>query len=116
MGKMFWGITLQPKKRYSQLTKYELHVSGVVLDLNSLATNTKKPVQVWVGLGEHEHLIANLCRQTTQFSLDIAFNKGEKVVFFTNGSGTVHLHGYFLNDETSTVEEKLEENNTDGHT
>lgn len=90
------GSNVQCGQKFS----FDLHVSAAVLDMISYG-NSKKVVQVWVQNGDKEHLIANLDRQTPQFSLDIGFSQGENVTFSTKGPGDVHLHGYYLLDDVA---------------
>lgn len=85
----------------------DLHVSAVVLDVDSIPTNNKKGVQLWIEHKDSQILVANLSRQTPQVALDIGFSKDEKVVFITKGEGDIHLHGYFApedgNDDENTL-------------
>lgn len=100
----FIALTLKPNIRYTQHFETDLHVSAAVLDVESLNKNSKKGVQVWTEKQNDEHLIVNLCRQTTQFPLDIGFSKGERVEFFTKGGpGTVYLHGYFVPEDDEGI-------------
>lgn len=93
------GLSLERNEKSVQNFATDLHISAVVLDLESLPTNAKKGVQVWVEHENKQYLITNLCRQTSQFTLDIGFSKGERVTFFTKGQGNVHLHGYFVPED-----------------
>lgn len=93
------ALSLEPNEQYKQNFATDLHISGAVLDVESLSANSKKGVQVWVEYESKQHLITNLGRQTPQFTLDIGFSKGERVTFFTKGPGNVHLHGYFVPDD-----------------
>lgn len=91
---------MNPNQPDVQHFETDLHVSAAVLDIESLLKSSKKGVQVWVQNESGEHLIANLCRQTTQIPLDIGFSKEEDLTFFTKGGpGIVHLHGYFVAED-----------------
>lgn len=91
---------MNPNKRCDEVFATDVHVSAAVLDIESLPKSSKKGVQLWIENQKGAHLIANLCRQTTQVGLDIGFSKEENVTFFTKGeSGTVYLNGYFAPED-----------------
>lgn len=80
-----------------------MHLSAAILDLNSVPANSKQTTQVLVAKEDESEdpfedglLIANLCRQNSQFPLDIGFSAGEHVSFAIKGCSTaiVHLSGY----------------------
>lgn len=97
--KSILGLVLDSDDYLDQTLETDLHISGVVLDLESLSSNSKKAVQVWIGSDGKNHLIANLCKQTSQFLLDIGLSKDEKVIFFKKGMGNVYFHGYLVPDQ-----------------
>lgn len=58
-------------------------------------------VQIFVTTGDDiKILLATLSKNHPQVAVDLAFSEGESVSFHTqNGSGAVHLAGYFLDDD-----------------
>lgn len=97
---------MTPQKQIMQTIPYDLHISAAILDTQLLESKTKTDVQVWLGVTvagtKKEHLLANLNRQTSQFPLDIAFDKGDTISFYIKGWCDVLLHGYFLNNGDTT--------------
>jgi len=93
---MFWGLIVQPNKKYSKTVNQPFHVSQAVLDLNS---NTESDVQLIVKSDELEYILCVLNKsKTVQVPLDLIFSKGDNIAFRSVG-GTVHLTGYLVDDE-----------------
>lgn len=96
---MFWGVTLESGKRYSQVVDTSYHLSMAALE----PKHGGEPVMVMLEHGKAEFLLCTLDQaQTRQVPLDLNFVEGEEVTFFLNGKGTVHLTGYItdgLQDE-----------------
>uniref|UniRef100_A0A2C9KRV7 FK506-binding protein n=1 Tax=Biomphalaria glabrata TaxID=6526 RepID=A0A2C9KRV7_BIOGL len=95
--KMFWGVTIDAGKRYSQIAEQGFHVSMAALDVSS-----KKPaenVQVMLQRESSEYLLCTLHSNLLQQPLDLNFATGEEVSFSLNGSGVVHLTGYLIGDD-----------------
>lgn len=94
------GLVLKANKRYSQQVTKGFHISHATLDLKTINANDSDGiVQVWLNTDDADHLLANVSRQNSHVSLDLAFTEGESVSFYSKGSGTVHLSGYLLVDE-----------------
>lgn len=101
---MFWGVTLESGKRYSQVVDTSYHLSMAALE----PKHGGEPVMVMLEHGKAEFLLCTLDQaQTRQVPLDLNFVEGEEVTFFLNGKGTVHLTGYVtdgLQDDDEDVE------------
>ncbi|BFY98264.1 hypothetical protein BsWGS_01306 [Bradybaena similaris] len=96
-GNMFWGVTIDAGKRYSQVVKQGFHVSMAALEVQA-----KKPsenVQVLLQHESTEYLLCTLNGTVLQQNLDLNFETGEQVSFCLNGSGVVHLSGFLIPDE-----------------
>ncbi|XP_031636138.1 uncharacterized protein LOC116349023 isoform X2 [Contarinia nasturtii] len=106
---MFWGLKINKDSRHVYNgASGDLHLSTILLDCEMLPSSYKKMTQVWVDFNKKEHLIANLCRQTSQLAIDIGFIKGESVSFFVKGDGDVYINGYITNDnEASTTQDDV---------
>ena len=63
-------------------------------------TDKQALVQVWVQVEGTDYLLCHLNKDTPQSNLDLIFSEGEKIKFYTNGPGKVHLTGYHLPDES----------------
>jgi len=101
---MFWGVTIDAGKRYSQVVKQGFHVSMAALEAQA-----KKPsenVQVMLQHESSEYLLCTLHSNLFQQPLDLNFVTGEQVAFSLNGSGVVHLTGYLIPDEEPDFEEE----------
>lgn len=93
---LFLGIVLKPNKKYTQVVKKSFHLSQISLDLSS----GDAQVQVYVTTGEVKILLATLSKSSNHVAVDLVFSEGENISFHTqNGNGSVHLAGYFLDDE-----------------
>lgn len=107
---MFWGVTLESGKRYSQVVDMSYHLSMAALEPKSGG----EPVMVMLEHGKAEFLLCTLDQaHARQVALDLNFVEGEEVTFFLNGRGTVHLTGYLTDglqdDDVSSDEEEEEE-------
>merc|ERR1711936_305325 len=95
---MFWGVTIEDGKKYSQTVTDGFHISNAALENNTKSSN--QYVQVMLQHESSEFLLCTLQHgKLLQQSLDLVFNSGETVTFSLNGSGVVHLTGYLLNDD-----------------
>ncbi|XP_064459750.1 46 kDa FK506-binding nuclear protein-like isoform X2 [Ornithodoros turicata] len=92
---MFWGVTLESGKRYTQVVDSTFHVSMAALE-----PLQKEPSEKYVKLMiEHRNADFLLCvlkyNDVLQVALDLNFVEGEEICFYLNGAeGTVHLSGY----------------------
>lgn len=107
---MFWGVTLESGKRYSQIVDTSYHLSMAALEPRQGGSSHKR-VAVMLEHGKAEFLLCTLDHDKAfQVPLDLHFVEGEEVSFFLNGEGTVHLTGYLtdvdgLQDNDSSEEE-----------
>ncbi|XP_067667280.1 46 kDa FK506-binding nuclear protein-like [Haliotis asinina] len=97
---MFWGVTLDGGKRYTQTVERSFHISMAALESGTDAPKTKeKHVSVMI---QHEKAEFVMCTlefgRLYQQPLDLNFTEGEEVTFFLNGTGIVHLTGYLLDE------------------
>lgn len=89
---MFWGLIMEPKRRYTQVVKRPFHISMAALDIFSADDD---PTQVMLFFEERNYLLCTLQKgQTLQCALDLNFEMGDEVVFATNGNSNIHLSGY----------------------
>ncbi|XP_071109786.1 46 kDa FK506-binding nuclear protein-like [Haliotis cracherodii] len=97
---MFWGVTLDGGKRYTQTVERSFHISMAALESGTETPKTKeKHVSVMI---QHEKAEFVMCTlefgRLYQQPLDLNFTEGEEVTFFLNGTGIVHLTGYLLDE------------------
>lgn len=101
---MFWGVTIESGKRYSQIVESSYHLSMAALEPNCKEA-TNKFVSVMIEHGKTEFLLCTLeYDRIMQVPLDLLFIEGEEVSFFLNGEGVVHLTGYVTDNEDKTAE------------
>lgn len=109
---MFWGLIIEPNKRYTQTVQRSFHISMAALDASS---SDDTNVQIMLGLNDKNYLLCTLNRNSIlQTPLDLNFQEGNKIAFLHNGKGYVHLTGYFvpeddLMDEYNEEESEAEE-------
>ncbi|XP_058806400.1 46 kDa FK506-binding nuclear protein isoform X2 [Phymastichus coffea] len=107
---MFWGLIMEPNKRYTQTVETGFHLSMASLDA-STASNSL--VQVMLCYDHRNYLLCTLKRDSIwQVPLDLNFQEGTKISFTCNGEGHVHLTGYLMpvdEDLDDFDEEEMEE-------
>ncbi|CAK9806070.1 39 kDa FK506-binding nuclear protein [Anthophora quadrimaculata] len=104
---MFWGLIMEPNKRYTQTVEKSFHVSMASLDLPISDDNW---VQVMLCYENRSYLLCNLKKSSAwQVPLDLNFQEGTKIAFTCNGHGHVHLTGYLIPDEDLDLDELEEE-------
>lgn len=104
---MFWGLIMEPGKKYSQTVQKSFHISHAALDLDTAAND---PVQVLLGFDNRNYLICTLQKgKWIQAQLDLNFREGDTVSFATNGPGHVHLTGYLIPDDEMEMDDVEEE-------
>ncbi|XP_076636256.1 FK506-binding protein 39kD isoform X2 [Colletes latitarsis] len=104
---MFWGLIIEPNKRYTQIVEKSFHVSMASLDLTTADDNL---VQVMLCYDNRNYLLCSLIKNATwQVPLDLNFQEGTKIAFTCNGHGHVHLTGYLIPDEDLDLDELEEE-------
>ncbi|XP_017890635.1 46 kDa FK506-binding nuclear protein [Ceratina calcarata] len=104
---MFWGLILEPNKRYSQTVEKAFHVSMASLNLT---TADDSVVQVILYYEDTRYLLCNLKKSSTwQVPLDLNFQEGTTIAFVCHGHGQVHLTGYLIHSEDSDELEEEEE-------
>lgn len=121
---MFWGVTLESGKRYSQVVNTSYHLSMAALEPRQSGSSSHKRVMLMLEHAKAEFLLCTLdYEKALQVPLDLSFVEGEEVTFFLNGEGTVHLTGYLTDvnglgepdvtseEESSSEEEEVEDHN-----
>ncbi|XP_022824505.1 46 kDa FK506-binding nuclear protein [Spodoptera litura] len=111
---MFWGLIMEPNKRYTQVVEKPFHISQAAMDIS---TGDNDPCQVMVVVDGKNFLVCTLQKgKIIQVPLDLYFKSGDAVSFLTNGKCNVHLTGYLdpefeedLEDEEDAEEEEEEE-------
>ncbi|XP_075210549.1 46 kDa FK506-binding nuclear protein-like isoform X2 [Lycorma delicatula] len=97
---MFWGLVLEPGKRYSTTVDKSFHVSMAALDISSVKSDSEI-LSVILECEGQENILCNLSKQLNilQSQLDLNFMTGDKVSFEIKGSGIVHLSGYLVPED-----------------
>ncbi|XP_063627115.1 46 kDa FK506-binding nuclear protein [Cydia splendana] len=107
---MFWGLIMEPNKRYTQVVEKPFHISQAAMDIS---TGDNDPCQVMVVVDGKNFLVCTLQKnKNIQVPLDLYFKSGDAISFLTNGKCNVHLTGYldpeFEDEEESEGEEEEE--------
>lgn len=109
---MFWGLIMEPGKRYAQCVEKSFHISKACLDLQA---SGNEPISIYLDTETKKFLLCVLQKAVTvQTSLDLNFMVGDRIAFLSVGKGTVHLTGYLHDteddlDDTVLSEEESEE-------
>ncbi|XP_057307786.1 46 kDa FK506-binding nuclear protein-like [Hydractinia symbiolongicarpus] len=119
---MFWGITLESGKKYTQVLQRSFHVTMAALGFEPV---TSEPVAVVVDVNKAQFVLCTLqADKIPQQTLNLNFTEGEEVSFSIEGDGEVHLTGYLLptpheyiisssDEDTANSEEQEEEETED---
>jgi len=98
---MFWGVTLDSGKRYTQTVEKSFHLSMAALGFQNCSS---MPVTVMVEVDKAQFALCTLQPgKIPQQPLDYCFTEGEEITFFMEGPGDVHLTGYLM-DEPNALE------------
>ncbi|XP_011562751.2 46 kDa FK506-binding nuclear protein isoform X2 [Plutella xylostella] len=107
---MFWGLIMEPNKRYTQVVEKPFHISQAALDIS---TGDNEACQVMVVVESKNFLVATLQKtKQIQVPLDLYFKAGDAISFLTNGKSNVHLTGYLdpeFEDMSGDEEEEEED-------
>lgn len=94
---MFWALVILPNKRYTQEVSKSFHVSMACMDLESA---DQEYTSVILEMNDEKHILCNLNKNKyVQQSLDLNFQTGDQISFFTRGKSTIHLTGYLIPEE-----------------
>jgi len=102
---MFWGLVVQPNKKYSKTVSTPFHVSQACLDISSLPSSDND-VQLVLKSDKVDYILCILSKKSgvCQVPLNLIFSEGDEISFRSIG-GTVHLTGYLVDDQYRTVED-----------
>lgn len=92
----FWGLILQPGKRYEQVVEKSFHVSMAALDISG--GNDKATVQVMINVDGQEFIVCHLSKnRNPQQTLDLNFQGGDSLALYVDGQSPqpVHLTGFY---------------------
>lgn len=108
---MFWGLIVEPGKKYSQTVENSFHISKATIDLSSA---TDDDITLLLDYeGQQEYILCHLNKSNKQESLDLNFQQGDTISLFTQGQSSIHLSGYLLGEDDSdddmTLGEMMEE-------
>ncbi|KAK9507053.1 hypothetical protein O3M35_008877 [Rhynocoris fuscipes] len=109
MTSMFWGLRLEPGKRYSTTVDKSFHVSMAALDCASVKSDNEV-LSVMIDDGESNvpFIICNLQKsKLMQSPLDLTFMSGDRITLFCKGNGIVHLSGYIVPEEEDDDDDEL---------
>ncbi|XP_023226514.1 46 kDa FK506-binding nuclear protein-like [Centruroides sculpturatus] len=112
---MFWGVTLESGKRYSQVVESSYHLSMAALEpMSKEVEKSNKYVSVMIEHGKSEFLLCTLEHdRVMQVPLDLVFVEGEEVSFFLSGEGIVHLTGYVTDERQEVNDDSYQEDSQD---
>jgi len=106
---MFWGITLENGKKYTQTVKAGFHVSMAALEPQT-GGDKHQNVSLMLEHEKAEFLICSLnLNKNQQQPLNLEFTEGEDITFFLTGKGIVHLTGFLTDDMGENEDDDSEE-------
>merc|ERR1711928_64628 len=115
LPKMFWGLIVEPGKKYSQTVENSFHISKATLDLSAATEDTVSLLLDYEG--QPEYILCHLNKANKQESLDLNFQQGDTINLFTQGQCPIHLTGYLLGEDDDeddmTLGEMMEEEEED---
>jgi len=113
--KMFWGLILEPGKKYEQKAEASFHLTMAALEPSTKAPAPNKPTvtSLVVESSKNSYILCNLDQQRVlQQPLDLVFTEDEPISFFVNGENKIHLTGYIMPD--SDIEDSEDMYDFDG--
>ncbi|XP_046439087.1 46 kDa FK506-binding nuclear protein-like isoform X4 [Daphnia pulex] len=111
---MFWGLIIEPGKKYSQTVDSSFHISKATLDLSS--ANDEDITLLLDYEGQQEYILCHLNKSNKQECLDLNFQAGDSISLFSHGQASIHLSGYLLGDDDDdemTLGDMMEEEEED---
>ncbi|XP_050513663.1 46 kDa FK506-binding nuclear protein [Diabrotica virgifera virgifera] len=103
---MFWGLIMEPQRRYLHVVKKAFHISMASLDVG---TSSDEPAQVMCSFEGRNYLLCTLSKTVLQCPLDLNFEVGDEIALTTNGKCHIHLTGYFVEEAQDFLGEEEEE-------
>lgn len=98
---MFWGLIMEPSRRYTQRTGKSFRVTMAALDFS---TSDDEPAQVMCHYEGRTYLLCTLRKpDLLQCHLDLEFTMGSEVCFAGNGNAHIHLTGHLIDEEAPTL-------------
>eukprot|EP01116_Phalansterium_solitarium_P016265 TRINITY_DN3749_c0_g1_i1.p2 TRINITY_DN3749_c0_g1~~TRINITY_DN3749_c0_g1_i1.p2 ORF type:complete len:467 (-),score=175.47 TRINITY_DN3749_c0_g1_i1:150-1406(-) len=107
----FFAVAVEPKKLYTQIPQFNLHITQVVLDTE--ASSKDRTVLIAQVDGQNVPIASLRLGTTEQVQLDVLFDEGVELSFSVHGSNTVHVIGYFVNDMEEPEEDSESESDLD---
>lgn len=98
---MFWSLDLEENVPKVVRQTKSFHVPQVALDTTTLGES--ESVQLWVRNRDTDSLLATLNRQIPQVKIDLAFDSHEEISYYTVGSGSVYLTGFYIPQDDEKV-------------
>ncbi|XP_046400260.1 46 kDa FK506-binding nuclear protein [Ischnura elegans] len=91
---MFWALVIEPNKRYTQVVSKSFHVSMACMDLE---TGDNEVTSVMLEVGDEKLILCNLSKNKyIQQALDLNFQIGDEISFYSKGKASIHLTGYLI--------------------
>lgn len=112
---MFWGLILEPGKKYEQKAEASFHLTMAALEPSTKTPAPNKPTvtSLVVESSKNSYILCNLDQQRVlQQPLDLVFTEDEPISFFVNGENKIHLTGYIMPD--SDIEDSEDMYDFDG--
>ncbi|ESP05231.1 hypothetical protein LOTGIDRAFT_227888 [Lottia gigantea] len=103
---MFWGVSLDGGKRYTQVVETAFHVSMAALEPTTEdLPKGKRAVSLWIQQDKAEFVLCTLeHHRTMQQALDLNFTEGEEITLFTTGGNSaIHLSGYLMDERDDDI-------------
>ncbi|XP_037087972.1 46 kDa FK506-binding nuclear protein-like [Pollicipes pollicipes] len=104
----FWGLILQPGKRYEQIVEKSFHVSMAALDVASVSANANPNTQVMINVDGQEFILCHLNKnRNPQQTLDLNFQGGDSLALYVDGQTPVpvHLTGFYNEIDDDDMED-----------
>lgn len=106
----FWGLILEPGKRYTRLVDVPFHITAAVLDTITGGAGKDEIVSVMLEVDGMEVIICNLSlnRGIIQVPLNLKFDVGCKIAFYSTGTNSnIHLSGNVIGSKENSSSDAL---------
>jgi len=108
MNNTFWGLILQPGKRYESIVEKSFHVSMAALDIATSDATGPSRTQVMISVDGQEYILCHLSKKNAvQQTLDLNFQGGDSLALYVEGQSPlpVHLTGFYNEMDEDDLEE-----------
>ncbi len=105
----FWGLVVEPGKKYSQEVPNTFKLTMASLGPQNDTKASRNTLVMKIDDKEDYALCSLTFSKTEQQPLDLVFAQGEQISFQVEGTASIHLTGYYLDDAADNFNDDEDE-------